>query len=77
MATRLMLSLKKAAAEPKGLWSLETMATMGWGRSTEDGTADPAPRVPGGSREISLTPAAPNEEDIELDAVHRLPLNHG
>ena len=60
MASRLMLSLKKAAVEPKGVWSLETMNTMSQGELTEDGTIRPTLRASSGLHEIS-------EEGIELD----------
>ncbi|KAF9642340.1 hypothetical protein BDM02DRAFT_3124642 [Thelephora ganbajun] len=69
MASRLMLSLKKAGVQPKAMWSIPTMTDPSGGRSTEDGTIRFASQVPGGLREISLTPAAQNEEGIELDAI--------
>jgi len=70
MATRLMLSLKKAAEGPRVLWSLETMTNLRQGESRGNGTL--TPRVPDGLHEISLTSAVPNE-DIELaNAVVRL-----
>ena len=71
MATRLMLSLKKAAEGPRVLWSLETMTNLSRERSRGDRTL--TSRVPDRLREISLTSVAPNE-DIELvNAVVRLP----
>lgn len=75
MASRLTLSLKKATAQPKIPSSLETMTNTSRGRSTGDGTIDPAPRVPEGSHEILRASAAPNDEDIELGAMPRLSSN--
>lgn len=69
MASRLMISLKKATAQAKIPWSLDTMTTISLGRSTEDGVVNSTPRVPGGLHEISLTSAAQNEEDMELGAM--------
>ena len=65
MASRLMLSLKKAAVKPTEAWSLETMTTMSQGGLTGDGTIHSVSRAPSGLREIP-------EEDIELDAAPRL-----
>ena len=76
MASRLMLSLKKATVQPSKPWSLDTMTTVSQGTSTDDGrTGYSAQRVRGGLDETSPTPAVPNEEDIELGAVPRLPRN--
>jgi len=58
MATRIMISLKKAAAEPMGPWSLETMTDVHF--------TSPMHHV---SREISETHTTPNEEAIELGIV--------
>jgi len=69
MASRLMLSLKKATTKPKILWSLDTMASVNRRGSTGNGTINFAPRVPRGSHKISLAPVAPNEEDMELGTV--------
>ena len=41
MASRLMLSLKKAAAQPKIPWSLKTMTNISWGRSARGGISIP------------------------------------
>ena len=64
MASRLMLSLKKASVDPK-LWSLETMSTVTQGRLAEDGTIYFA--SPGGSYGMSRTFTVPNGEEIELE----------
>jgi hypothetical protein len=63
MASRLMLSLKKAASKPKPLLSLEIMSNPTWGGSVDDGTVRFA--VPERS---PLTPVVPSEEEIELGA---------
>lgn len=70
MASRLMLSLKKTAAEPGETWSLSTMTR---GFSSEDEVRF-ASHVSGRLYGISLTPAALNK-DIELDVVPPLPRN--
>ena len=68
MASRIMLSLKKASVQPKMPWCLETLTTVSYGRSeAEDGTVRFAPQ--GGLREASQNSVSPNEEDMELDAV--------
>jgi len=63
MASRLMLSLKKAATEPNGQWSLETMNDPSSGGLAGDGGIRFASQVPGESDEISEDPTPPNEED--------------
>ena len=68
MASRLMLSLKKASVEPKGMWSLETMTNQSAGRVAGGGTVRFASWVPGGSCETSPHSVALDEEGIELDA---------
>ena len=73
MASRLMLSLKKATVQPKILWSLDTMTSIGQGSSARDGTITFAPTVFRGLHETSQAPAAPNEGDIELGAMLQLP----
>ena len=73
MASRLMLSLKKATVQPKILWSLDTMTSMGRGRSAGGRTIIFAPRVPRGLHEASRAPVAPNEGDMELGAMPRSP----
>ncbi|KAF9781540.1 hypothetical protein BJ322DRAFT_229181 [Thelephora terrestris] len=72
MASRLMLSLKKAAVGSTVEWSLDTMTNA---RSAEDRTICFAPRVPGGLHELSLTSTAPNEEDTELGTIPQPPRN--
>ena len=46
MASRLMLSLKKAALRPKMAWSLETMTNLSSGRSANGGGVYLASRLP-------------------------------
>lgn len=72
MASRLMLSLKKAAIEPA--WSLTTMTGLDRGMTLEDGTGTIrfASRMLDGSQEIlEETHALPNEGDIELEPMPR------
>ncbi|KAF9781781.1 hypothetical protein BJ322DRAFT_1078244 [Thelephora terrestris] len=68
MASRLMLSLKKASAEPKAVWSLKTMTNATSGELAEDGTIRFAARVPGRFHGSAFAPAASDREYIELDA---------
>ena len=75
MASRLMLSLKKAIDQPNVPWSLEVMTTINWGESARDETIDFASRVPRGLGEISRASAESSEEDMELGALPRLPRN--
>ena len=69
MASRLMLSLKKAATQPKQLWSLDTMATISGGRTLESVASYSAQRMHRGLHGTSQTPSALDEEDVELNAV--------
>jgi len=73
MASRLMLSLKKATAQPKILQSLDTMTSIGRGRSAGDETTNFAPRVLIGLHETSRAPVAPSGGDMELGAMPRSP----
>lgn len=67
MASRLMLSLKKAATMPELPWSLETMNNSGRRISF-------APRkLPGGLQEISEIYILPVGGDIELESLSRSP----
>ena len=68
MASRLMLSLKKASVEPVGMWSLEVMSSSRAGRVAGDGTVRFASRVSGRSCETSSYSVTLDEEDIELGA---------
>lgn len=69
MASRLMLSLKKASVEPVGMWSLEVMSSSRAGRMVGDGTVRFAPRMPDRSRETLPYSATLDEEaGMELDA---------
>ena len=63
MASRLMLSLKKAAGEPREMWSLETMTNPGW-----SGTARFASRAPDELQEISLVSVTLDKEGKVFDA---------
>lgn len=68
IASRLMLSVKRAAVEPTGLWSLSTMGGSGRGGPAEDGTLRFASRIFGVSPEaVSTSPSS--EGDIELDSL--------
>ena len=67
MATRLMLSLKKAAAESKRMWSLDTMTNSSW--REVNGSVRFAPPVAGESHGISLASTTSDWGDMELAAV--------
>lgn len=74
MATRLMVSLKKAAALPAGPWSIATMTGDHYnGRLPGDGNLRFASSTFDVSHETSETPANPGEEGIELEFTLRLP----
>ena len=73
MSSRLMLSLKEAAAEPTEPFSLATITDLTSGGSSADGSQgirfkSPAVDVSHGTSEI---PPSPKEEDIELDSMSR------
>lgn len=63
MASRLMLSLKKASVEQKPPWSLRTMSNPNWGPITF------ASNVLRTSHQISSLPTTLDELDVELDVV--------
>lgn len=69
MASRLMLSLKKAAAKPTVPWSLTTMTNSGKGKTPEIGTIRFASWTLSGSQEISGTLSPSNEGDVELESM--------
>lgn len=75
MASRLMLSLKKASVEPKGPWYFSTMSSAGGRGSPESGNLGFTPQTSSGTREVreTLGPLPSNEGVIELDFV--LPLS--
>jgi len=75
MASRLMLSLKKAAIEPNVPWSLKTMSDSG--RRTTLETIHFASWALDGSHEISGIPTLPSGRDIELESISRLPRDRG
>jgi len=66
MASRMMLSLKKAAVDPNGMWSLSTMSDHD---QAGDGTVHFASRVPSGLGQTSGSSMLPNEEGVELGPV--------
>ncbi|KAF9648038.1 hypothetical protein BDM02DRAFT_3116104 [Thelephora ganbajun] len=70
MASRLMLSLKKAAIEPALSWSLETMTLSGHGTGTRPGvgTLHFASRTYDVSHQTSGTLTPPDEGDVELES---------
>ncbi|KAF9783518.1 hypothetical protein BJ322DRAFT_1110412 [Thelephora terrestris] len=67
MASRLMLSLKKAANEPHGPWSVETMTDSGRATRRME-TIRFASRAFDESHRTSETLSSPNGEDIELES---------
>lgn len=71
MTSRLMLSLKKAATEPTGLWSLETMGDH------RRGSIQFASHVFDVSHETSESFPPPDEEGIELDFMPQIPRDRG
>jgi len=73
MASRLMLSLKKAAANPKESWSLLVMADLSRGRPVEDGTVRLELGVPGeldGVPGVSILPNGEGPEPERSEASH-------
>lgn len=71
MASRLMLSLKKAAAKTSQAWSLQSMTNSTRGRTSAGGTLRFASQVPGRPHGISLAPMVLDAE-MELDTVSPL-----
>ena len=76
LTSRMMLSLKKLAAEPAARWSLSTRVDFGGGKSPQgNGTVLFAPLdLSGGSSEPSTLPS---EGDIELGPVPHLSQDPG
>lgn len=76
MASRLMLSLKKASIEPTGLWSLETMSSLSAGGSQRVRALHFASRI-STSHQTSetLDRSVSEEEDIELNSVFQASQN--
>ena len=67
-----MLSLKKAAAEPFGQWSISTMTDRDRGATTGLATIQFTPRPLNGSREASEpTTISPDEGEVELEFIPR------
>ena len=77
MTSRLMLSLKRAAAEPTGMWSLSAMGDFGRGMFSDRATIQFASCGFSVSHEISETLPPLNGEDIELDSVPQMPRDGG
>jgi len=75
MASRLMLSLKKAAVEPAGPWSLSTMSEPVGVTARERRTTRFTLRMPYGSYGASVTSTLSDTVDIELEYTPRLPRN--
>ena len=73
MASRLMLSLKKAATEPTELWSLSTMGDLRRGKFPEQGSIQFTSYGFNASHGVSETLPPPNHEGVELDSMPRLP----
>ena len=71
MASRLMLSLKKATTGPDMSWSLRTMSETGGAAAF--GTIHFASCTIGGPHEVSEAPTPPNAGDIELESIPRVP----
>lgn len=73
MASRLMLSLRKAASEPTGLWSLSKTTRGGW-RSTGGDVEFIGHHTP---CETSDSRPSPSEADVELGSLPRLARKSG
>lgn len=76
MASRLILSLKKAGSQRAELWSLPII-DLNPVNLTGDGDARFAPRILGELHETSETSSTSNQEGMELKPVLRLPRNRG
>ena len=77
MACRLMLSLKKAASEPRGMWTLTNKPGNEGGILTNESLRFVAARPLGASGEIFDTLSPPNGEDVELGEVSQSPWSSG
>jgi hypothetical protein len=77
MACRLMLSLKKAASEPKGLWTLTNRPENEGGIFTNATLQFVAGRPLDVSGEISDTLSPRGGEDVELEEVSQSPRSSG
>ena len=71
MASRLMLSLRKAAVRTKLLWSLDAMGVSSSGRLPARKIIRFAPQVSSALHDTLTTPAL--DEDIELPAMPQSP----
>ena len=69
MATRLMLSLRKAAVHLNKPWSLDTMATINLRVPAQDRVSYSVQWTHEGLHQIQPTLTAPNAKDIELNPV--------
>ena len=76
MASRLMISLKKAGSGPAELGSLPTI-DLDPTSPADNETACFASQVVDGSHGNSGTSPTPNQEDMELDSTLRWPRNRG
>ena len=72
MASRFMISLKKAGSEPTELRSLPAI-DFDPTSSTSNESVRFAPQVLDGSHGISGTSPTPNQADMELDSTFRWP----
>ena len=73
MASRLMLSLKKAAAEPMGPWSLATIQSTNIGAGPQDGTLHFASQVPNESHQVVEVTGLPDDGAVELESMSKEP----
>lgn len=71
MASRLMLSLKKASVAPMGLWSLETMSAFSEGELKEDEIIHfPSPTLGVDNRiPEALNRSTSHEGDVEFESM--------
>lgn len=76
MASRLILSLKKAGSQRAELWSLPII-DLNPVNSTGDGNARFASRILDELHETSEASSTLNQEGMELKSVLRLPRNRG
>jgi len=73
MASRLMLSLKKAATEPMGLWSLATIQETDRGAGLQNRTLRFASHVPGESHQVLEVTGLPDDGAVELEPMSKEP----
>ena len=68
MASRLMLSLKKASVDPTGPWSLQTVSSLGPPREDES-TQLPSRAIDASFQVPETLKQSAGEEDIELESL--------